>query len=310
LLSVEKCFSVGHREEYNIYISRYPRDGLAAVYRYISNVPKEDTVRVYAVGGAGIAFDCLNGLAEFPNAELALIPYGNGNDHVGSFGAENTRLFRDIKLMSKAPTVQTDLILCDDKYALSSCSIGIEAAAVQPFHSITDRLFSKSLRKYVPLFYKLGAVKTLLNGSQAKMNYTLTVDKEDISGKYLLMNIGNIALNAGGNIPNPLANPTDGQLDAVFCKCCNPLSALRMLQGYTKGRYAEYPKYIFHKRFTELTCESEHPMSIILDAEPFYAYNVHIKILHNAVKIVSPNGIPYADFSAVAGSSLHYAANI
>jgi len=300
LLSVEKCFSVGHREEYNIYISRYPRDGLAAVHRYVAGVPKEDTVRVYAVGGDGIAFDCLNGLAKFPNAELALIPYGNANDIVRSFGSENKHLFRNIKLMSKAPTILTDIIHCDNKYALCQCSIGIEAMATQVFADIIERIDTSKSRKYVPLMYQLGAAKCLLDRSLSDTDYCLTLDGEDYSGDYTFINIGNMALNGGNNVPNPYAKPDDGELDVILCKKASAWYSLRMIPAYTKGGFEKFPNKMSYKRIKVLHCESEHMMSVILDGETFQTRRISVNVLPKAVKIVSPNGIPYADFSALA----------
>ena len=57
LKDLEDGFSIGRGAEYKIYISRYPRDAVAAVHRYVSNVPPDETARVYAVGGDGILFD-------------------------------------------------------------------------------------------------------------------------------------------------------------------------------------------------------------------------------------------------------------
>jgi len=301
LLSVEKCFSVGHREEYNIYISRYPRDGVSAVKRYLSGVPKEDPVRVYAVGGDGITFDCLNGLAKYENAELAIIPYGSANDVVRSFGKENMSLFRDIKLMSKAPTILTDLIHCDNKYAISQCSIGLEAKATQVFTDVFDRINTSASRKYVPLLYQLGAVKCLLDGSQSNVRYKLTIDGRDCSGEYLFINIGNMALNGGTNIPNPYAKPDDGQLDVILCDDASALCAIRMIPGYTKGGFEKFPKKMSHRRVKELCCEREQMMTVILDGETFRTRSVSVKILPKSVKVVTPNNLPYADYSLLSG---------
>lgn len=300
LLSIEKCFSVGYRAEYKVYISRYPRDAYSAVHRYLSATPADEIARIYAVGGDGILFDCLNGLAKFSNAELAPIPYGNANDFVRAFGADNMELFRDIKLMSKAPSRPVDAILCGQHYALGCCSIGIEASATQVFANTIERINSGKTRGFVPALYNLGAVQALFDGSENNMSYRLTFDGEDLSGDYLFISVGNTALNGGNNIPNPFAVPDDGILDVITCKPSAPMRALRMLPAYTSGQFCKYPDYLQHRRLKEMHCESDKLMSVILDGETYYTRELDIKVLPKAVKIVSPNGIDFADYSSAA----------
>jgi diacylglycerol kinase family enzyme len=299
LLSVENCFSVGNRAEYRTYISRYPRDGLAAVHRYLANVPGEETVRVYAVGGDGIAFDCLNGLIEFPNAELACIPYGNANDIVRSFGAENMSLFRDIKLMSNSTCVNADVIKGRANYMIASCSIGVEATAVLKMLRINEKISKiATTRKYVGFMYKLGAVADLLSGAEG-MEYTITADGKDISGEYLLINVGNIPHNGGTNTPNPMAIANDGYLDVVCMRPQSTLKTLGFVPAYTAGKYWKYPKEFFHLRCKHFCCKSEKLMSVLLDGEPLYSKDIDIQIMPGAVKMVSPNGINFADYSSM-----------
>jgi len=299
LLSVEMCFSVGHRAEYRVYISRYPRDAYSAVYRYLAATPTDETVRVYAVGGDGILFDCLNGMAKFPNAELAPIPYGNTNNFVRSFGAGNMKLFRNIKLMSKAPVRLTDMILCGEQYALCSCSVGIEASAVHAFSKLTALFNSGRVRRFIPFLYKCGAFISLLDDSRNNMSYRLTFDGKDYSGDYHFVHISNTGQNGGGCIPDPLAIPDDGILDAITCLSTSTLHSLRMLPAYTSGKFYKFPNHMKHYNLKEFHCESDDLMHIILDGETFYAHELDMKILPKAVKIVSPNGIGFADYSQI-----------
>jgi diacylglycerol kinase family enzyme len=300
LLDVEMCFSIGHRAEYKIYISRYPRDAYSAVHRYLSNNPDDETVRVYAVGGDGIAFDCLNGLANFPNAELAPIPYGNANDIVRGFGDENTRFFRDIKLMSKSPSRPVDMMKCNGHYALGNCSIGVEAIACRVFGDAIDKINTGKMRKYVPLLYKLGAVKALIDGSAKGIDYRLTLDGVDFSDRYMMISIGNMPHNGGTNTPNPLARPDDGELEAVTLHVCSAARTLRVIPAYTSGQFVRFPKLFEHRSFREMRCESDSLMIVILDGEIFYTREIELKIIPNGTKIVSPNGIGFADYAYLA----------
>ncbi|MDR1059757.1 MAG: hypothetical protein LBL83_00745 [Clostridiales bacterium] len=296
LLSVENCFSVGNRAEYKVYISRFPRDATAAVHRHAASVRDGETVRIYAVGGDGILFDCLNGMAEFENAELASVPYGNSNDFINALGAENYGAFRDIKLLSAAPSVPVDLIQCGSRFALLNCSIGAESQAVMNVNGITKAVNKgRYMRGFVPALYKIGSLAGLANGTIVPKFYTVEIDGADKSGEYMNLNIANVAFNGGGNTPNPCAAPNDGELDIVFV---GPLSRLRtvlVMPEYTRGQFKKRPKVFAHMRFREMSCRSETPMSVVLDGELFSTSEITFKVLPGAVKIVVPEGLGFVD---------------
>jgi diacylglycerol kinase family enzyme len=299
LLSVENCFSVGNRAEYKVYISRCPRDAVAAVHRYTASIRDNETVRIYAVGGDGILFDCLNGMAEFENAELASVPYGNANDFVNALGAENFDAFRDIKLLSEAPSVPVDLIRCGSRFALNNCSIGAESQAVMNMSGILKSINKgKNTRCFIPALYKIGAIAGIINGSILPKRYTVEIDGADKSGEYMNMNIGNTAFNGGGNIPNPYAVPDDGELDIVFLKRLSRFHTLSIMPEYTRGQFEKQPQILTHLRFREMSCRSETPMPVCLDGELFMTFEITFKVLPGAVKIAVPNDLGFIDATA------------
>jgi diacylglycerol kinase family enzyme len=296
LLSVENCFSVGNRAEYKIYISRCPRDAVAAVHRYTASVRDGETVRIYAVGGDGILFDCLNGMAEFQNAELASVPYGNANDFLCALGAENFDVFRDIKRLSGAPSVPVDLIQCGSRFALINCCIGAEAQAVMNTNGITKAANKgKYMRNFIPTLYKIGALTGILNGSIISKRYTVEVDGTDKSGVYMNINVANTAFNGGGNMPNPYAAPNDGELDIIFTGALSRLRTLSVLPEYTRGQFEKHAEAFTHLRFREMSCRSETPMTVVLDGEPFITSEITFKALPGAVKMVVPEGVGFVD---------------
>ncbi|MDR1319963.1 MAG: hypothetical protein LBK56_00840 [Gracilibacteraceae bacterium] len=302
LLSVENCFSVGNRAEYKIYISRYPRDAVAAVHRYAASVRDCETVRIYAVGGDGVLFDCLNGMAEFENAELASIPYGNANDFINALGAENFDAFRDIKRLSEAPSVPVDLIRCGSRFALINCSIGAESRAVMNMNGIMKAMNKgKNTRRFIPAIYKIGAITGIINGSILPKRYIVEIDGADKSGEYMNMNIANTAFNGGGNIPNPYAVPDDGELDVVFLNRLSRFRTISIMPGYTRGQFEKYPQIFTHLRFREMSCRCETPMSVIMDGELFMTSEITFKVLPGAVKIAVPEGLGFVDATAGAG---------
>jgi diacylglycerol kinase family enzyme len=49
-----------------------------------------------------------------------------------------------------------------------------------------------------------------------------------------------------------------------------------------------------------MRCESESLMIVVLDGEVFYTREIELKIIPSGLKIVSPNGIGFADYAYLA----------
>jgi diacylglycerol kinase family enzyme len=115
-------------------------------------VEPETPVRLYAVGGDGILFDCLNGLIGLPKSELAAVPYGHTNDDfMSAFGEGIRDVFRNIPLQAAVPFIATDILHYGGDYAMNLCIVGIESAAL--FKAVYRR---HQMRKW-PAFIKNNA---------------------------------------------------------------------------------------------------------------------------------------------------------
>ncbi|MDR3088021.1 MAG: hypothetical protein LBU45_08775, partial [Azoarcus sp.] len=112
--------------KYAVHISRFPRDAKGAIRRFADAVPANTPLRVYAVGGDGILFDCLNGTVGLPNAELGVLPYGRKNAFHRIFG-RNNKVFCSLEAQTAAPSVPMNVLYCGSNYALSCCLVGLES---------------------------------------------------------------------------------------------------------------------------------------------------------------------------------------
>jgi diacylglycerol kinase family enzyme len=202
--------------------------------------------------------------------------------------------FRDIKALSKAPTVLTDTFNCGEKLAIASVAIGLECTSVIETDKMV-RKFAKVpfVRKLIPLFYVLGAVVVLLDKNLRSQYYNIKVDGIDYSGEYIDINMGNVGTNGGKNVPNPYAVPDDGYLDAVFIRKMPLWRCIFEISRFTKGNFEKSPKHFFHLRFKELTATSDKPVRICVDGEPFYASNIKIKINPGTLKFAAPAEAKY-----------------
>jgi diacylglycerol kinase (ATP) len=79
---------------YEIYVTKSLGDAQLYVRNYLKEHDPKEVYRFYACGGDGTLYDVVNGAYGFPNAEVACVASGSGNDFVKNF--HNLDKFRDL----------------------------------------------------------------------------------------------------------------------------------------------------------------------------------------------------------------------
>jgi diacylglycerol kinase family enzyme len=292
---IESHFAANRIPGLFYHVSRYPRDAISVLRKYLSLTEPETVVRVYAVGGDGIVFDCLNGIVGLPNAELAILPYGGGSDFIRAFGDSHYEYFRDIKLQVEAPAIPTDIIHCGNNYALNFCSVGQESAAVMKAIPLNKRF--EKIRLMFPglhsLFYTLGGIAASFDKKLCGQHYELRADGLDFSGRYNNINVANGPCYGAGKSPVPTAVPDDGFLDMMLVRKLGPLKVLHFMPRYLRGDYYKYPKVFLLRRVKKITIRSEEPLLVNMDGEAFFDSRVTIEIIPRAVRIAAVNNAAY-----------------
>ena len=296
------CFYSLDSDDYDIHFSRYPRDAVTAIYKYIKNTPAEEKVRVYAVGGDGTLFDCLNGMVDFQNAELTSVPYGNSNTFMRVFGEKSLTEFRDLKKLTQGQSLLLDLIDCGSNCVVNELGIGLEGEAVHRANVYFRSLLSKS--KYTRLvnrhIYTIFAFLGLFNKRVMNQHYNLLVDGVDMSGRYYNIAIANGPCNGGTMTPSPYAKPDSGVLDVIFGAATgNALRAMITITDYTNGHFEKHKLYS-RVEARKLEIKSEEPISVHLDGEAFYTNYLEVKIVPQGMRFFVPEGVELQDFSHIA----------
>jgi diacylglycerol kinase family enzyme len=281
--------------EYNIHISRYPRDAVGVIRKRIRQMDRDRILRVYALGGDGIIFDCLNGIMGTPNIELALMPYGSGSDFIRSFGDEYYKDFRSIELQVTSPAILTDVIHCGNNCALNFCAVGMEAASVIKTLSLNRRFENARFRFPIlnGFFYILGGMSAAFDRNIIGQWYEIDADGEDVSGTYNIINIANGPCYGSGKSAVTTAVPDDGVLDMIVVKKVGAFQSVRLISDYLKGGYYKYPLLCSLKRVKKVSIRSESPLLVNLDGEAFFDSELTIEIIPKAVKIVAVNNLSY-----------------
>jgi diacylglycerol kinase family enzyme len=286
------------REDYDIRISRFPRHAIRTVRQYITQAGPDAHVRVYAAGGDGILFDCLNGIVGLPNADLAPVPYGRTSDFVRAFGEGREDVFRNIPLLAAAPAIPTDILHCGSNYALNLCTVGLESAAIFRSVDIQGALrtwprFLRDSRRVYNMIYYLGGTIVMFNKKLLTQEYDISIDGEDLSGSYASLNIANGPCYGGDKSAVITAVPDDGLMDVLMFKSSSTLRGLIRILPYTKGRYDRFPKDFTLKRGKIISIRSKEPLMINLDGETFLDTNITVELIEGAVNIAAPDNLSY-----------------
>jgi diacylglycerol kinase family enzyme len=295
---VKDQFERNIKADYDIRISRFPRHAIRMTRQYIPRAGPEEKVRVYAVGGDGILFDCLNGIVGLSNAELAPVPYGHTNDFVRAFGEGLEDTFRNIPLLASATAIPTDILHCGSNYALNLCTIGLESAAnsraiaIQQNMKTWPRFFRDSSRLY-NISYSLGGFMVMFDKKLLAQEYDISIDGEDLSGTYANVNIANGPCYGGDKSAVVTAVPDDGLMDILMFKGTGTLRGLALILSYTKGYHDRFPGDFSLKRGRIISIRSRYPLMIDLDGETFLDTNITVELIKGAVKIAAPNNLSY-----------------
>jgi len=296
LAEIRACFSPSRRLDYEIHISRYTRDAIAVIHRYIESVAPDEKVRVYAVGGDGTLFDCLNGMVDFPNAELTNVPYGNAYNFILTFGCEAVQAFRNIRNLINAPSRPVDIINYGANYAMVEVNIGLIGQLVIYANPILRSIDKKLAKRFVGLIYNISALFGLFNKEIMGQHYTVLMDGEDESGYYSNIQISNGALTGSRMVASPYAVPDDGLLDVIFTCTKRKRDIIRSISDYEKGLFEKY-KFFRHKKCRTIVVKSDCPLRVQLDGESFYAQDIKLAIVPGGIRFIIPEGVEFINYS-------------
>jgi diacylglycerol kinase family enzyme len=287
---------------YAIHISRFPRDSIIIIRKYISLVGEETPVRIYAIGGDGIVFGCLNGIMGLPNTELAIIPYGTGTDFVMSFGGKEViPEMRNIKAQIQAPTIPVDVIDYGNFYALNSCVVGFEAMALRWCYPILNT-FWKIRRRFpvvTSIIMRIAGIVKIFDKKVLRQRYQIQMDDKTIEGSMGVINIANSPGYPINISVIPEAMPDDGLLDIVVYRksSSRKMKTVKLMSYYLKGQHSKFPESYIYRRVRYVSIKSDRPFGITLDGEVFFDTSATIRVVPKAVQIVSVGGRPFKNRS-------------
>jgi len=251
-----------------------------------------DTVRFYACGGDGTLNRVANEVIKHDNAEVALLPFGTGNDFMRNFsGKEN---FHDIEKQIRGTAQKIDTILCNEQYCINMINIGFDCDVVARAEEFRSRFPFAS-----PLAYSAGVVKTLFRQYGTKMKITFP-DGEVIDNELLLTAIGNGGYCGGGYHSNPKAILTDGLFDLCLVKKVSRPTFIRLIGSYKKGTHLTSTlgqEVIVYRQLDHLSMSFEKELGICIDGEIFSSDHAELSLCPASLSFSIPEGSSYQPYT-------------
>lgn len=242
---------------------------------------REDSVMV-VVGGDGMAH-LGAALALEAQVPLGVIPTGTGNDL-----ARHTGIPRDsvpsaigalLEALTKPPRlidvgVSTDRADVETPY-VCVLSAGFDAIVNERANTIR---FPKGRHRYtLALLIELWKLRVL--------DYRVTIDGEDFSGKYLLVAVANAQSFGGGMKVTPEAEIDDGVLDVLLLKPLSRLNFLRIYPRVFSGTHVSDKRVIIRRgRDIHLECEG---VVAYADGERVGGLPIDISVRHKVLKLLA-----------------------
>ncbi|MCL2210144.1 MAG: hypothetical protein FWC19_08825 [Treponema sp.] len=294
--NIGQFFRTQDKPDFSIQFSRYRRNAILLIQEEADKAKPGDVVRIYAIGGDEILFDCLNGVAHFQDMQFAVIPHEGTSDFLSIFGTENLELFTDIPSLVKSSSIPTDVIKWGVNYAMNSCCIGVNSAIAKRVKDMKARLNKRSFIIFSKISTFLNGIITVFNKQSAAKDYIINIDDRDYSGSYSLIHIANGPYYAGKITGVSNATPDDGLLDIALIRASYPLNTLMSLRKYSRGKKPKNGIYVHGKK---VSIKSEKNMWIQLDNEFIQDTSIEIDLVHHAVQLVTPNNLSYPSNTAV-----------
>ena len=247
--------------------------------------------RFLVLGGDGSFQDLLNALVGFPDAILAILPAGGGNDLADAVGLPHQPI-RSAELLQNGEVCRMDAVrvkTSDGKERLytGGGGVGLDALAVH-FASTSFRMLT-------------GRLRYMLSGARALLDYTpvqvcIQIRSSDISpplleATALLLAVLNTPSYGAGLRFAPSASINDGSLDLVLVEDMPFFQLLKALPRLIVRGEVRSPRV---KRLSvqSLTIHTTVPTLFHGDGEILGYTPVEIEVVPQAFRILCPPGSP------------------
>lgn len=267
------------------------------IFSLASQAAQDKKDSLIVVGGDGSLNKALPGLVGTETA-LGVLPAGTANvwaREIGLPGLSWTRLNaleESAHRLARGHIQRVDVGLSNEKHFLLWSGIGIDAFIV---HRIEPR--KQWEKNFTLVRYAANAVWSARQWQGVKLR--IETDDLKVEGKFMLAEVSNIRLYAGGFATlSPQARLDDGLMELWLFDGENLEELLQQAWSLWSGKHVNSKRVKF-MQFKKVILESDAPIHLQMDGEPeFGGMQVSIKVLPGALKVLIPDQAPKSLFQA------------
>lgn len=256
--------------EYSVHKTEYAGHA-TEITRELSKTP--DT-KIIMMGGDGSFNEILNGIENFDNVTLGIVPCGSGNDFIKKSGHPlDTEKALEVVLNGKEE--YCDYIQLDDRRCLNVLGGGMDVDVLLNY--ATRKHGPAKVRYYMSLFHVL---------AHARFHHLrLTVDDgEPMERSVFMIGVGNGGIIGGGIPICPSADPYDGELSIVVVNEMKKSKILVELPGFLSAKHVKKPyTEVFSGKKLRLEVLDDSKFEV--DGEIFDGTDVHAELIHDKLRI-------------------------
>ena len=277
--------------DYEVHETAGPRTVIGFLKQYFKD--HKELTRVYACGGDGTLHEVVNGIVGVPNAELALIALGTGNDFAKIYGGKDA--FHDPKRLIEGTPIDVDLSLIrnndskEEMYSINVINFGFDAIVgargnYYKDHGYPEKAIKKGMSPY-DYALKHDAMK------HGRFNEIVVyADGEQLNQKKMLLATIAQGQYVGGKFRcAPKSDNTDGMMDVCVLKTMSLIGLGMLIGKYTRGEHLnKNKKKIVYRRVKEVTFVAPQYIDVCVDGEMIVGKDFTVECKHKAIKFVIP----------------------
>ena len=270
--------------DYEIFTPNSAKDNIDQIKAYLEAHPDEE-VRFYACGGDGTINKVSSGIYGYPNASLAVLAYGSGNDYIKYYADLQT--FRDVEKVMHGTEKRVDIMQVNNRFALNATHFGLDSKVAKTMHII---------RRYPiiggKMCYPIAVFWAFLTGMRTRC--TVYADGEKLNdGKICLCTIANGRYVGGSYKCAPRSQNDDGWLEVCLIKPISRFKFMKLKKSYTVGEHLDNPKFkdiIVYRRAKQVVIEGGKGFCVSLDGEILEGEKIVVENKPQAIRFVVPAG--------------------
>lgn len=268
--------------DYELFTPNSAKDNVSQIKEYLEAHPDEE-VRFYACGGDGTLNKVASGIYGYPNASLAVLAYGSGNDYIKYYA--DLKAFRNVENAMHGTEKRIDIMQVNGRFAINATHFGLDSVVAKVMHKI---------RRYPiiggKMCYPIAVLRAFLTGMRTKC--TVYADGEKLNdGKICLCTIANGKYVGGSYKCAPRSLNDDGLLEVCLIKPVSRIKFALLKKSYTHGTHLDNPKFkdiIVYRRAKQVVIEGGKGFCVSLDGEILQGKRIVVENKRQAIRFVVP----------------------